>query len=109
MSIQSNLERYSNLNTHDQLNAWEDLSKIAEDFLNSQEAPCILGKEIAHTIHFHRDLMGSSKQYESAFDIEIKLLKLSLDIARRCLGGQEKIPFLEHALYYSNYHPDIFN
>ncbi|WP_207426685.1 hypothetical protein [Pedobacter sp. SYSU D00535] len=68
-----------------------------------------LAMTIARAIFSHRSIMGSSKAYEGATDIDILLCEVSTPIVRLAYGKDLRlIPFLKSELYYSNY-PERFN
>ena len=93
-----------------QLDSWEDLLAIGTDFLTSGNHDKALAKKIAEAILYHRHLMGSSKAYESAFEIDTKLLFMSIPIARIAYGKNKSlIEFLKSGIYYSDVLPYRFN
>lgn len=110
MDIQLNLNAFKQLDHKEQLVNWQILVDIANTFLRGYTKNTVLSREISRAIYVHRILMASSKSYEGAVDIDINLCRLALDIARVGYpNDKELLPFLNDALYYSNYYPDIFD
>lgn len=110
MSIRNKLKNFNSLDYKDQLSNWRELLSMANDFINSEKKETELAKELAETIYYHRSLMGSSKAYEGATDIDVDLCEVSLAIARLAYGNSNKLKdYLEAALYYSNFRPNRFN
>lgn len=110
MDVEANLETFKQIDLKEQLLNWQILVNIANSFLRGYTKNTALAREISRAIYAHRILMASSKAYEGAVDIDINLCRLALDIARVGYpNDKELLPFLNDALYYSNYYPDIFD
>lgn len=108
MTIKDRINNYQNQDSKTKLNSWKELISICHDFINSNNKDQKLAKELAMLIYRHRGIMGSSKAYEDAFDIEIELVKLQLSIARIAfVNSEELIPFLNDAVYYASFDSDV--
>lgn len=83
---------------------------IAERFLEAPDREIQVANKIVGAIVAQRSLMGASKAYEGAVDLDVDLLLLGLQIARIAFGKTEElIGILEDGLYYSTYLPDRFD
>lgn len=91
-----------------QMDHWQDFIRISEE-IKSNKGPVELARRMALQISDLRSLMGSSKKYESATEIDAKLCDAALSMARIGFQGMELKPYLESALYYSSYFPSFFN
>lgn len=110
MNIDARLNHFLKLNHTEQLDSWQELFNVGNDFLNTNCSDLELAKKLASAIKFHRSLMGSSKAYESATDIDIKLCQIATRIARIGFGTTEDLlDFLKSELYYARYYPELFD
>jgi hypothetical protein len=93
---------YQDLPDFEKLDNYNLLIEIASDFLQKDSHDKAQAIELAKAIQIHRELMGSSKKYEMAVDIDKQLATLGLDVARIAYGTNvELLPYLEGVLYYS--------
>jgi hypothetical protein len=110
MNLQQRLERFRDLPAAERLDSWRELTGISNDFIQRFVKDSELGISIAETIDFHRSLLGSSKAYEDATEIDIELCNLGLRIARLVYGKTSALKkFIVAALYYADFRPDLFN
>lgn len=110
MNLQERLNYFLSLDHKIRLDSWEQLLSIGREFININNRDKVLAKKIAEEILYHRSLMGSSKAYESAFEIDVNLLEVSIPIARIAYGKTKPlIDFLKSGIYYSDVRPTKFN
>ncbi len=104
------IDKFLSEEANTRLNNWVELLSIGREFNVAGSTDIRLAKKIAVAILNHRSLMGSSKAYESAFEIDTDLLEVSVPIARVAFGKTKPLtPFLESAIYYSRSLPQKFN
>jgi hypothetical protein len=110
MDIDKRINEFLELDYKKQLDSWQELLSIGEDFLKTNNQEKELAEKIAATIFYHRSLMGSSKTYESAFEIDTGLLSVSIPIARIAYEQSKPlVEYLKSGIYYSDVLPLIFN
>jgi hypothetical protein len=110
MSIEIRLCNFLELEHASRLSQWQDLMNIAKEFLQHPTDNKKFAKQLAEAIHYHRSLMGSSKAYEGATELDMQFCKLATPIARIGFGNAPPlIDYLKAELYYSQYYPEKFN
>jgi hypothetical protein len=110
MKIEERIDSFLAIDYKKQLDSWEELLLIGETFIKTNNPDRELAKKIAEAILHHRSLMGSSRAYESAFEIDANLLEISIPIARIAYNKTKPIViFLKSGIYYSDVLPNLFN
>ena len=110
MNLNIRIETFLSLNPIEMLNEWKELLSIGNEFVEGNYDDEKLARKIADAILSHRSLMGSSKAYEAAFDIDTDLLEVSIPIARIAYGKTKPlISFLKSGIYYSTVLPNRFD
>ena len=110
MNIEERITAFLNLDHKIQLDSWEELLSIGNDFLKFDNKNSLLAKKIAESILYHRSLTGSSKAYESAFEIDTDLLFVSIPIARIAYNKSKSLKeFIMAGIYYSDVLPNRFD
>jgi hypothetical protein len=109
MSIEEQIKSFEYLNPKDQMDNWNQLLELSKSVLMND--PRIDYCKKLSVIGFQiRQLMGSSKAYESATNIDLQLCKTSLELAKIGFNNDKSlIPFLDDAIYYSGYYPNEFD
>jgi hypothetical protein len=94
---------FTKLADHDRLDNYKTLIEVAKAFIDANTKDAHFAIILAKEILYHRSLMGSSKAYEMAVDLDRELAILSLQIARIAFPfpSKELIPFLESVKYYT--------
>ena len=110
MDLEKRIKEFLELNHKNRLDSWKELLLIGEEFVGLKSDNQSLAKVIADAILDHRSLMGSSKAYESATEIDLALCEVCTPIDRIAYKNSRLlIEFLKSDLYYSNYYPEKFN
>jgi hypothetical protein len=110
MNIEERIDCFLAMDYKKRLDSWGELLSLSKDFIDCKINNKELAKRIAEAILNHRLLMGSSKAYESAFEIDTDLLYISIPIARIAYGkSKHLIEFLNSGIYYSDVLPNRFN
>jgi hypothetical protein len=110
MNIEERIDCFLAMDYKKRLDSWEELLLLSKDFIKREIKNKELAKKIAEAILSQRSLMGSSKAYESAFEIDTDLLFVSIPIARIAFGKSKYlIDFLNSGIYYSDVLPNCFN
>ncbi|MDI1354775.1 MAG: hypothetical protein PSX36_07650 [bacterium] len=110
MTLKEKLLAFSTLSVQTRMDAWQDLLGIGQEFISTKSNDPELAKDIAFALHRHRGVMGSSKAYEGATEIDIQLLDVSIIIARIAFGNTLPLAqFLKDAKYYSLYYPTKYD
>ena len=103
-TLQNKIDFINALNLDERINHWQDLILLSNKYLNSENINDSLSLKIINCFNGIR----ISRFIDS--DIDIKLLDISLLVARK-LENQNIIlkGILNDILYYSNYYPEKYN
>jgi hypothetical protein len=96
------LESYLSLPQNERLEKANLLLDAATIFLTSSQTDIVLAKRIYSEIMFHRQLMGMSKKYEMATELDKALVTAALNLGRIAFRKdlKELVAILEAAEYY---------
>lgn len=104
MNIEDKINYINSLKLDERISHWEDLILLANEYLSSKYIEDKLSLNFINCISGIR----SSRFMES--DIDVRLLEISLQIARKIKSNRNILKgILNDILYYSNFYPEKYN